>query len=101
MARRLSGRRHVDEVTGLSMGPTPMRRLGAHNAGRPQIAAKVPHLRYSLGSISRSVDSAVVTYGSIGREVDPDGSSRYPMTRPPLRGFNEARGDDDLRYPGA
>lgn len=35
---------------------------------------------------------ALITYGELGRLADPDGTWRYPMSRPPFRGLNEALG---------
>jgi hypothetical protein len=35
---------------------------------------------------------ARLSYGELGLELDPEGLSTYPMTRPPFRGLNEALG---------
>ena len=37
-------------------------------------------------------ESVVTTYVALGQEVDPEGASTFPMTKPPFRGLNEALG---------
>jgi hypothetical protein len=38
------------------------------------------------------LDAACIHYGELGRLVDPDEPWHFPMSRPPLRGFNDALG---------
>jgi hypothetical protein len=54
-------------------------------------------LRNALVDSVRAADSAdpqgpCLSYRQLGQMTDPDGTSHYPMTRPPFRGLNEALG---------
>jgi hypothetical protein len=37
-------------------------------------------------------EASCIHYGTLGKQVDPDDAWRYPMSRPPFRGFNDALG---------
>jgi hypothetical protein len=44
------------------------------------------------GGNTDSPMNCCLSYKDLGLQVDPDGTSHYPMTRPPFRGLNEALG---------